>query len=557
MNYYAQGGQAHGIKSIAHDLVKYGRNGDTMLAHINPEEAAVLKAMGGSGTINPHTGLPEYGLGSIFKGGINAVKSVVQPVYNATLKNIPGVDQALVGVDKAVGKTIPGGWGTLGMVAASMVPGMTPMMMAGLGALNGSGVMRGDGKFNLQGALMGGAAAYGMANLTSGLEAAGGGSSSIPAGDIVTANASVDPIGALNASQNFTGAAAQEAAANAAVQGAGSSAANAVNPDVYSGLAGTQGAITPPPTPSGLENLATGYGQNASAVGEGLKNLTGFGADGSAAAARAAFTGSGATLQNTALPIAMGSMGLMDIKAQEDYLNAQKASGAINDSDYNSQMTRINEAKSRASAAMDANPYQFAEGGEVKGYFGGGVMQAISARIQNDPSFLDKVQSSSGGSGFLGGIPISAINQMAGNSPALDYKQLAAKAMAENPYKYAMGGAVNPRDDQSNMPSQTPMQRFEPSGMMNYAEGGMAGGRFLSGGGDGLSDDIPAIIGDKQPAKLADGEFVVSSDVVSGLGGGSSKAGAKKLYSMMDRVRKQAHGTKKQIRPVNTKALPA
>ena len=91
---------------------------------------------------------------------------------------------------------------------------------------------------------------------------------------------------------------------------------------------------------------------------------------------------------------------------------------------------------------------------------------------------------------------------------------------------------------------------------MNFAEGGNVS-RFLSGGGDGLSDDIPAIIGDKQPAKLADGEFVVSSDVVSNLGGGSSKAGAKKLYAMMDRVRKQAHGTKKQIRPVNTKALPA
>jgi hypothetical protein len=54
------------------DLAAYGRNGDTMLAHITPQEAAMLKRMGGSGTINPYTGLPEYA--SIFKKIGNAVK---------------------------------------------------------------------------------------------------------------------------------------------------------------------------------------------------------------------------------------------------------------------------------------------------------------------------------------------------------------------------------------------------------------------------------------------------------------------------------------------------
>lgn len=43
---------------------RMGRNGDTMIAHINPREAALLKARGGSGTINPHTGLPEFYEGS-------------------------------------------------------------------------------------------------------------------------------------------------------------------------------------------------------------------------------------------------------------------------------------------------------------------------------------------------------------------------------------------------------------------------------------------------------------------------------------------------------------
>jgi hypothetical protein len=72
------------------------------------------------------------------------------------------------------------------------------------------------------------------------------------------------------------------------------------------------------------------------------------------------------------------------------------------------------------------------------------------------------------------------------------------------------------------------------------------GGRLLKGPGDGMSDNIPASIADKQPARLADGEFVVSADVVSGLGNGSTDAGAKHLYKMMDQVRKARTGRKSQ-----------
>ena len=60
------------------------------------------------------------------------------------------------------------------------------------------------------------------------------------------------------------------------------------------------------------------------------------------------------------------------------------------------------------------------------------------------------------------------------------------------------------------------------------------------------SDNIPATIGNRQPARLADGEFVVPADVVSGLGNGSTEAGAKKLHSMMDKVRIGRTGKKKQ-----------
>jgi hypothetical protein len=61
-----------------------------------------------------------------------------------------------------------------------------------------------------------------------------------------------------------------------------------------------------------------------------------------------------------------------------------------------------------------------------------------------------------------------------------------------------------------------------------------------------MSDDIPAVIGNKQPARLADGEFVIPADVVSHIGNGSSKAGAKKLYEMMDKIRKERTGRTRQ-----------
>jgi hypothetical protein len=87
-------------------------------------------------------------------------------------------------------------------------------------------------------------------------------------------------------------------------------------------------------------------------------------------------------------------------------------------------------------------------------------------------------------------------------------------------------------------------QQYEPKQMAtgglsdaHYNLGGYSdGGRLLRGPGDGVSDSIPAVIGKKQPARLADGEFVVPARIVSELGNGSTEAGARKLYAMLDRV---------------------
>ncbi len=95
---------------------------------------------------------------------------------------------------------------------------------------------------------------------------------------------------------------------------------------------------------------------------------------------------------------------------------------------------------------------------------------------------------------------------------------------------------------------------FSGGGSTEYA----AAGKLLRGPGDGMSDDIRANIDGKQEARLADGEFVVPADVVSHLGNGSSEAGSRKLYAMMDKIRKDRTGRKEQAPEVKAeKYLPA
>lgn len=106
---------------------------------------------------------------------------------------------------------------------------------------------------------------------------------------------------------------------------------------------------------------------------------------------------------------------------------------------------------------------------------------------------------------------------------------------------------------------------YTPTGevMPRFAQGGIASlapsrGYYLGGATDGMADEIPATIEATEPAALSDGEFVIPADVVSHLGNGNSDAGAKMLYSMMDRIRQARTGRKEQGRRINpNKYLPA
>ena len=94
-------------------------------------------------------------------------------------------------------------------------------------------------------------------------------------------------------------------------------------------------------------------------------------------------------------------------------------------------------------------------------------------------------------------------------------------------------------------------RRMAGGGLGSYSDGGQT----LQGPGDGMSDSIPATIGGAQPARLADGEFVVPADVVSGIGNGSTDAGARQLYSMMDKVREARTGRTRQAPEINPRRM--
>jgi hypothetical protein len=180
----------------------------------------------------------------------------------------------------------------------------------------------------------------------------------------------------------------------------------------------------------------------------------------------------------------------------------------------------------------------YADGGDVSNY-----RQDQAALNINELPTLNVntgMQSNGGLSGLNGMNPIGGLmGALMGRNPNVTYTM--------------RSGTVTPDEfRRTNVPSMilnALYDKFSPK---------MAKGGYLDGQGDGMSDSIPATIEGKQPARLADGEFVIPADVVSHLGNGSTKAGSKRLYAMLDKVRKARTGTKKQGKQINpAKYMPA
>lgn len=172
---------------------------------------------------------------------------------------------------------------------------------------------------------------------------------------------------------------------------------------------------------------------------------------------------------------------------------------------------------------------------------------------------------SSGFSGYKGGIP--AYTATRAQTPIAQQRPTTTVGDKTIPYRPGQGGityftpmqytyqgrdlaapTVAPAPTPANPNDSTAVPAaaggYMPGGIAMLAGGGQ-GGRYLRGPGDGVSDSIPAKFEDSgRPARLADGEFVIDARTVSEIGNGSSDAGARKLYAMMERV----HGARKKAK---------
>ena len=166
----------------------------------------------------------------------------------------------------------------------------------------------------------------------------------------------------------------------------------------------------------------------------------------------------------------------------------------------------------------------YADGGKVKHMFGGGLTSIMDKLMaQNPQMFMPKYEYDNASQRYTN------VNQSQ-ESPNMFsglFDGIGARENALPAYRFD--------------PAERKYQALAAGGHLgDYSDGG----RLLKGPGDGVSDDIPATIAGKQPARLADGEFVIPARIVSELGNGSTDAGAKRLYAMMDRIQ---DGRKKTI----------
>ena len=182
----------------------------------------------------------------------------------------------------------------------------------------------------------------------------------------------------------------------------------------------------------------------------------------------------------------------------------------------------------------------------------------LSAYYEQDPMGRNKTGGVRYTQNFgFGGLADSIVAQLTAqdlenSTPKYSYDQIAQR------YNQVSGG--NPSSFQGNSQfnydakdqKYTQMAQGGATDLGDYSDGG----RLLKGPGDGVSDDIPATIAGKQPARLADGEFVIPARIVSEIGNGSTDAGAKRLYAMMDRIqagRKKTIGKKNVAKDTKAK----
>jgi hypothetical protein len=492
----------------AQGLASLGRNGDSMLVHMSPEELQGLQglamAQGGSLTINPETGLPEaFKLKNVFKAALPIAAGFMFPQFGTQFMG-----------------------GILGKGIAA-------------GALTGAGIAALSGENPFMGALTGGLGGYGGAGLAGSAGKVGalkGAEAGVGAGARTTAEANFANMQNISpftpsgiAGTQAVSPALTSSAAGTAVPGSLGYDPTLVLDELSGAVAPNSAAYlnAPPASPfvsqtPGLNTSTLGIKEIPSGLGQATSGGGGYAGE------------LGGSLQTAGENFGTLMKNPMDVMGDYGYGSSAMLAGGplisgLEPSDlgytdaplYKDPDTgkyRGPQGQLNLSDRFDTGLRLVAEGGYIDGYATGGTIQ--SGGIRDLYGTPDNQPTISPG---LSGFGLGRLNNLA-SEQALNQAQTLG---------YAMGG------------------------LTALKSGGQPGG-YLDGAGDGMSDSIPATIEGKQPARLADGEFVVPADVVSHLGNGSSKAGSKRLYAMLDKVRHARTGNKKQGKEINpAKYMPA
>jgi len=490
------------LHTLAKHVQQKGRGKDQMLVHMTPKEVqglqALAKAHGGSLTINPETGLPEAG----FLEQILPIVAMAAATYFTAGAAAPALSAALAAEGMAVGTAATVGGAMAGAGAGA---GVGAIGAAAQGKDVGQGALYGG----LGGAISGGMGAYGGAGDVAG-EAA---KTTAQTGQVVDsvnqgaqATDTIKQVAGPGMPQVPSASIPADQVANLPYSGQGST--NTV-PEGYKLNEFGDAYKAPPPQQNFLQKLVN----NPSVPTPSVED-------------------------NKAVPPSYYSTMSTPGKAMTQVLPGIGA-----DIGMNTVAGVNNTTEDPAGSAVTLSPnFQGYTPPQPKPYY-----QAQYTRYAADGGLM----ALSGG-----GDPAKKkqrANLTADRTMAAMSADQAGLAMLNN----ARYGA--------NMTGTSPLRSGMtlgdlPANAVAGARGGLAdlggysdGGRLLKGPGDGMSDNIPAQIGRKQPARLADGEFVVPADVVSHLGNGST-AGAKRLYAMMDKVRTARTGKKKQAPSVNFKS---
>ena len=426
---------------------------------------------------------------------------------------------------------------TLLGVGLSFIPGVGPLMAAGI---VGGGTALSTG--SLKKGLMAGLGAYGGAGLGASLAGAGA-----AAGTGIGASGAAVP-GVMGASAAPVATAATPALGGSMMAGAPTSA-------LGTGFASSAPSLTAPVASTFAPQLtaanqalqiaqpAATFGSNAAAAQRGLQGLNSldalktFGKDNMMNIGMAAAPMLTAENKLKAPDVNQGMIRPYTMERTQNpeaYAQSTDAQGRTNTPVYgqpfdSSERMFFNNQYTAGTPYKAPGPEYKATGGLTALAAGGSIEQMAA-------------QNALGANAMY---PQSQIDTPMYNNPAMQ------RPMAND--------VVSPSGDVAVDP-YTGEQRFAAGGVSDLG-GYSDGGRLLRGPGDGVSDDIPAQIGDKQPARLADGEFVIPARIVSELGNGSTEAGARQLYKMMERVqsnrRKTVGKNNTAVDSKSSKLLPA